>query len=369
MRSFSRMSMLAATLAMITGNIWAQQIDEMEAARKNSKAAEPAISTTAIVAASTAMTIIDISTATLDFSGVDEKDRPIVGGYLQAFFNYMTGKEEKSEPDIQNKAITLTDKQQFAAMQALLSIIPETAFEHGTEQYFTKHPVQFVEVVTLQLMYQSWFLQCQEKLGNEKCVLEKLLPLSKSARNPQLCRYIIESIGKAQESYISKAKKDFSEEILSTIADTMLSMFKNKALPMYLRSDMANLWAQTEPHRDVFYRNFDYLKTEPDIFSDVGPNGIYGRFLHGNMPELADMMFEILENPHKYPAGVLLGARYFFGSDSWYFRNDRNGTRRTRLKKVLKTLAEDRDHKIAKLFNDKRLLSLIEKNELMGRYK
>jgi len=298
------------------------------------------ISAQEVAVASAVAAAMKVSTATLDFSGVDEKDKPVVSGYIQAVFDYFKGENKpvKPAPDASGlKPVSFTDRQQFAAMRALASTMTDDEFH--TSNWATPHLLQ---LFALSSVYQTWVGICKATHGNEKCVTEKILPAFKNIKDNKIRHLLVTSIGQVRLDQASEGGKKFSDKSIRLIADVMRPEMEDKSNPLFLRKAIGNTWAQSLFDWYTVKKGLEYLETDPEMFSTVSGE-FYVWFDYYKMPQIAEIMYGILGNPRKYPSGVVRGAFGFVCSDSWRFKGDKNGERRDRTKKILKALGDDED--------------------------
>jgi|GEM_PF-1745284 len=313
--------------------------------------------------ASTATAQLELSTSTLDFSGVDEKDKPVVSGYIGAIFDYISGKLQATDiksPDERKGLITLSDRQQLTAVRIILATVPESVWK--SEAYFA-YPAVFAS----SLLFNSWFDYCRVELGNEGCVNKKILPAFKTEKNGKLREHFLAAIIDARVDTNLKERRLFTKETENAIADTVLPVIHDSKEPYYLRAQAGDVWVESENRWKVLESNLKFfMENEPALFSRVCGYGIPKGFLQNE--QLNEMMFKILEHPHKYPADVLEGAYLFFlGGETPKVRDI---VHRTRFKKTLK------DENVIRIlpaqsrhWNAHGLLLEIERDEREGKYK
>jgi len=346
MRKFSIAAMLVAMLAMAAGNAWAQQAKGMKVAPKNSKAASPAISTTAPVATST-VTAIVTSTA-------------IPSGDIST----TTVAHEELKP------LSFMDRKTFIGMKLLAATMTDEEFMY--DNYKNKLST-YITHSMMRNTYELWLIKCEATLDNERCVTDKILPAFKAFPDRKVRAFLARSIYRLQEA----ERWNFSQRARRLIIDTMFPAVQDKSLPAYYRREIADDWVSAMNTWDDVKSAIEYMKKDPDVFAMEG--GMFtGKFENLHITQIGDVMYEILETPHKYPVGVVHGAFAFANADSCDFPNDKNGKRRARVKKIFHQLAEDKSELINEAIGPSRhaqgnaaygLLLEIEADEKRGKYK
>jgi len=319
---------------------------------------------------STEVVTVDVSTASLDFSKVDAKDRPILERYIQSVFDALTGKTKKPVPVPSTviKPLSLTDKQLFNAMHVVALSISDADFEKPREAYGVSF---YVRRVALRAFWDTWLDSCVALNGDEKCVTDKILPALKYTQDNKIRFFLIHSISELNGHQVWTKHKPFSVVTRQLVGETMKPYLRHSEYPPSLKSQVYRMWFGTPPTWEEVREELKYLEKDSDFFPECARGGLFLMWDTYRMTPVLDYMFEIFEHPNKYPQYMFNGAFSFFISDSDAFNHDTDASRRARVKKDFQMFVDDKSPIFRTTVGEmaKGILAEISRNEGRGKYK
>jgi hypothetical protein len=321
------------TAATVGGNNATNTVDSVNNSTAPTIAGQNGQSNTiTAVSSGTDVQTVDVSTSTLDFSDVPVNKRNSISQYIKSWLDYHGGKI--SQRQLADTAIKLRPdyKLQLSAMSILAKCISDDNYRTSIEK--VSSPIAVLRM-TLSGMAYTWTEVCKRELGEQKCLDERLLPAIKYTTDAKVKLKLIDNMYAVVSSIYHKPEASKS---IDSVSDELITIYHSASNPDYLTQYSALYWSGLEKRDSVMFREFEFFKTNPDLFSYMG--GHFNNYADRN-PYIFDTMYEIIENPEKYPRGIFEGAMSFISVDVSGFMGDKNGERRKRTKRDLQKLKDN----------------------------
>ncbi|MCK4666649.1 hypothetical protein KAU33_07860 [Candidatus Dependentiae bacterium] len=280
--------------------------------------------------------------------------------FLDEHQDYFDNPETRKEAEALINKYKLTDEECLEIQSQILSKIDIEKFtvNFKIEDYRNKNDF-ILDFIILVHLIDKW----EATLSKEDIIMKKFIPILKGS-DIKLKMHWISHLEFALLS-IHNEKLPFKEENRYMVMDFLIEIISNKSYPEFYRYSCAEAWEEGEKREEVIYEVFNVLLQDEEVFEKIGQIIIR---LTWKAPQLYDMMFSVLEDRENYSDKITLGTLEFFFRDSFNFRNDTQGKRRIRLKKVLNNIVKKERAQVL-IDKSELILSNIKYYEKEGRYK